>query len=105
MTSLLHVGRAKNAVILGNQISYIYRLLLGYGKTYNYTNRYPATQWPVLAFTGAPAPFPVQQQNTGLQKYLEWSDAMAAKRDDFIRDTIGNEKFLGIHLRLGSDFV
>ena len=67
--------------------------------------RYSGKEWPVLAFTGAPATFPVQQQNVGLQKYLKWSEDIAGQRDAFIRDVIGGEKFIGIHLRLGSDFV
>ncbi|XP_045193039.2 GDP-fucose protein O-fucosyltransferase 1-like isoform X2 [Mercenaria mercenaria] len=66
--------------------------------------RYPVSKFPVLAFTGAPASFPVQQQNVGLHKYLKWSDNIAAQRDKFIKENIGDEKFVGIHLRLGSDF-
>lgn len=67
-------------------------------------DRYPAKDYPVLAFTGAPASFPVQQQNLGLHKYLQWSDNIAVQRDKFIKVNIGDEKFVGIHLRLGSDF-
>ncbi|XP_060591410.1 GDP-fucose protein O-fucosyltransferase 1-like [Ruditapes philippinarum] len=66
--------------------------------------RYPGKDWPVLAFTGAPATFPVQQQNVGLQKYIKWSENIAGQRDKFIKDNIGDKKFIGIHLRLGSDF-
>lgn len=58
-----------------------------------------------MAFTGAPAQFPVQQHSVPLQKYLRWSDNIAAKRDAFIQKHIGSQKFVGIHLRLGGDFV
>ncbi|WAR22041.1 OFUT1-like protein [Mya arenaria] len=66
--------------------------------------KYSPEAWPVIAFTGAPAQFPVQQQNAGLQQYLEFSDNIASKRDEYIAEHFGDEKFLGIHLRLGSDF-
>ena len=31
---------------------------------------YPGDTWPVLAMTGAPAPFPVAEENVQLQKYV-----------------------------------
>ena len=31
---------------------------------------YPEDPWPVLAMTGAPAPFPVAEENVQLQKYV-----------------------------------
>lgn len=72
----------------------------------SYTSfRYTPEKYPVLAFTGAPARFPVEQHHTGLQKYLQWSDQINEKVDKFIEENMGKEKFLGIHLRLGSDFV
>ena len=67
--------------------------------------RYTADKFPVLAFTGAPAHFPVERHHVGLQKYLEWSENITEQVDKFIEENIGTEKFLGIHLRLGSDFV
>ena len=67
--------------------------------------RYDPAHFPVLAFTGAPAQFPVQQHSVELQKYMKWSDNIASKRDEFIQANIGDGKFVGIHLRLGGDFV
>ena len=67
--------------------------------------RYPPEKYPVLAFTGAPAHFPVEQHHTGLQKHVQWSDSINEKVDKFIEENIGTEQYLGIHLRLGSDFV
>ena len=67
--------------------------------------RYTPEEYPVLAFTGAPARFPVEQHHTSHQKYLQWSDNIVSKVDKFIEENIGTEKYLGIHLRLGSDFV
>ena len=68
------------------------------------TFRYTPEYHPVLAFTGAPGQFPIQKAHVGLHKYLQWSDSMARQRDDFIQQELG-EHFIGIHLRLGSDFV
>uniref|UniRef100_A0A8W8LG30 GDP-fucose protein O-fucosyltransferase 1 n=1 Tax=Magallana gigas TaxID=29159 RepID=A0A8W8LG30_MAGGI len=66
--------------------------------------KYPPDRFPVLAFKGAPAHFPVEQRNLLLQKYVVWSDKMIKKADDLISKSFNNEKYMGIHLRLGSDF-
>ncbi|KAH9628793.1 hypothetical protein HF086_004953 [Spodoptera exigua] len=68
-------------------------------------NKYPSTTWPVLAFTGAPASFPVQKENVHLQKYLTWSDDIANKAKLFIKKNMSGGAFLGIHLRNGQDWV
>lgn len=66
--------------------------------------RYTPAEFPVLAFTGPPAPFPVQKQHVRLQQYLKWSDKMAAAVQEFIVKHIPGP-FLGLHLRNGIDFV
>nr|CAG4643796.1 EOG090X02RM [Lepidurus arcticus] len=66
---------------------------------------YPPDKWPVLAFTGAPASFPVQEENRALHRYLEWSDSIMAKATDFIRSTLPKGPFVGIHLRNGIDWT
>lgn len=70
-----------------------------------YLYRYPPERFPVLAFKGAPAHFPVEQRNLGLQQYVVWSDDMLKKANDLISEKFSNDKYIGIHLRLGSDFV
>lgn len=67
--------------------------------------KYPANRWPVIAFTGAPAVFPVQMENRDLHKFLIWSDEImdAAKR--FIKQTLPKGSFIGIHLRNGIDWI
>lgn len=85
---------------------------LGYDPTfkndkYEWQTRYSADKYPVLAFTGAPGAFPVAEGNVYLQKYLKWSDEIDKKAEAFIstfREN-PNEKFLGLHLRNGIDFV
>ncbi|KAL3280603.1 hypothetical protein HHI36_003834 [Cryptolaemus montrouzieri] len=67
--------------------------------------KYPPEKWQVLAFTGAPASFPVQQENRHLHKYLEWSDEISSKADSFIENTLPKGAFIGIHLRNGIDWV
>ncbi|EFA03399.2 GDP-fucose protein O-fucosyltransferase 1 [Tribolium castaneum] len=67
--------------------------------------RYPPATWPVLAFTGAPASFPVQLENRPLHKYLEWSDTVSQKADTFIAKTLPKGAFIAIHLRNGIDWV
>lgn len=66
--------------------------------------KYPPDQWPVLAFTGAPASFPVQKENVHLQKYLSWSDDISNKTRLFIKKNMSGGGFLGIHLRNGQDW-
>jgi peptide-O-fucosyltransferase len=83
---------------------------LGYDpdlESQEWTRKYPSNQYPVLAFTGAPGTFPIQEKNVHLQKYLKWSDEIEAKADKFIASFRKNENdtFLGIHLRNGADFV
>ncbi|KAK4318079.1 hypothetical protein Pmani_010889 [Petrolisthes manimaculis] len=65
---------------------------------------YPPHKWPVLAFTGAPASFPVQENNRGLHRYLEWNEAILSQAKTFIA-TLPRGPFIGIHLRNGIDWV
>jgi len=58
-----------------------------------------------LAFTGAPAAFPVARQDVDLQQYLQWSSYIEDLADGFIRDNIPRQPFLGIHLRNDLDWV
>lgn len=70
-----------------------------------WNERFPPDQYPVLAFTGAPAPFPVQEENRVLQEYLVWSDSILKKAKDFIKSMEPRGPFVGIHLRNGVDWV
>ncbi|EZA62421.1 hypothetical protein DMN91_003426 [Ooceraea biroi] len=65
---------------------------------------YPAT-WPVLAFAGAPATFPVQLENKHLQKCLVWNDDILNRAKTFIRTALPRGAFVGVHLRNGIDWV
>ncbi|KAK4879986.1 hypothetical protein RN001_008132 [Aquatica leii] len=61
--------------------------------------QYPPELWPVLSFTGAPASFPVQQENLILHKYLKWSRSVMKKVEEFIYNGLPKGAFIGIHLR------
>ncbi|XP_067633640.1 GDP-fucose protein O-fucosyltransferase 1 [Eurosta solidaginis] len=67
--------------------------------------QFPAIEWPVLAFTGAPASFPVQAENRELQRYLRWSNKYEENMRDFIKTKLPRGAFIGIHLRNGIDWV
>lgn len=65
---------------------------------------YQAETWPVLAFTGAPASFPVQLVNKPLQKCLNWNDDILNRAKTFIKEVLPRGAFVGIHLRNGIDW-
>lgn len=67
--------------------------------------KYPIDKWPVLAFTGTPGSFPVQNENRELHKYLKWTDDILNKAKHFIKNELPKGAFIGIHLRNGVDWV
>lgn len=70
-----------------------------------WNEKYPADKFPVLAFTGAPASFPVQKENIELQQYLKWSDKVLNEAKKFIKNSLPRGAFIGIHLRNGIDWA
>lgn len=80
-------------------------------------------EWRVIAFTGAPSgqlkhfcfiqalkenfilAFPVQEENLHLHKYLQWSDQINDKANEFIKTKLPKGAFIGIHLRNGIDWI
>lgn len=73
--------------------------------TEKWNEKYPPNKWPVIAFTGAPASFPVQDENRALQKYLVWSDQIQQQAKHFIKNSLPKGSFIGIHLRNGIDWI
>lgn len=78
-----------------------------FGEFPNYWKiNYPADKYPVIAFTGAPGAFPVEEYNVHLHKYIKWSIEIESKAMKFLkRMNKKNEKTIGIHMRIGMDFV
>jgi len=64
---------------------------------------FPASKFPVLAFTGTPGAFPVAEKDVVNQKYLVWSDNVWKASETIIRKKLASP-FLAIHLRNGEDF-
>lgn len=67
-------------------------------------DRYPPSAWPVLAFVGAPASFPVQRENVAAHRYLRWTAAVDGPAAAFVRDRVRPGKFVGVHVRNGVDW-
>lgn len=65
----------------------------GMDKLWN--EKYNPKEWKVLAFTGAPAGFPVQQENLHLQKYLHWSEEIDKMAKSFITKILPKGAFIG----------
>ena len=70
-----------------------------------YIFRYPADDFPVLAFSGAPASFPVEEKNWRLHQYVTWSPQIEELATEYVRTNMAEGESLGIHLRLGNDWV
>jgi len=70
-----------------------------------WTDRYSGDEWKVIAFTGAPAAFPVQEENLHLHRYLQWSEAIDKRANDYIKRFLPKGAFIGIHLRNGIDWI
>lgn len=72
---------------------------------HKWQQKYPAESWPVLAFTGAPAAFPVQKKNLELQKYLVWTAEWQEKAKNWVRANMPKGAYIGIHMRNGVDWA
>ncbi|XP_067678470.1 GDP-fucose protein O-fucosyltransferase 1-like [Haliotis asinina] len=77
---------------------------IGYDYTQSWIDSYPASKYPVMAFKGAPASFPVKEEHVHLQKYLQWSEKMKLEALDYINKTFPGEAYVGLHMRNGQDW-
>ncbi|CAJ0571641.1 unnamed protein product, partial [Mesorhabditis spiculigera] len=68
-----------------------------------WSSNYPPAEYPVLAFTGAPAAFPSRRKDWETQKYLRWNTKILQKARSFINQTL-TRPFVGIHLRNNVDW-
>ena len=68
--------------------------------------KYPPNKWPVIAFTGAPASFPVRKNHLHLHGHLyNWNKKLNEMADTFVEKQLPKAPFVGVHLRNGVDFV
>ena len=54
---------------------------------------------------GAPAGFPISPADRQLQRYLVFSDKIENDANSYISKNFPDQKFVGIHLRNGADWV
>jgi len=66
-------------------------------------NVFPASEYPVLAFTGTPGAFPVEEPDVENQKYVVWSDKVWTAAQAIIQEKL-DTPYLAIHMRNGDDF-
>eukprot|EP00118_Oscarella_pearsei_P008966 m.48868 g.48868 ORF g.48868 m.48868 type:complete len:377 (+) comp33934_c1_seq2:426-1556(+) len=67
-------------------------------------NKFPPAHYPVIAFMGAPAAFPVAERDKYLQRYVRWSERIANEAKSFIARELPDGPFVAIHLRNGFDW-
>ncbi|XP_041359542.1 GDP-fucose protein O-fucosyltransferase 1-like [Gigantopelta aegis] len=78
---------------------------IGYSDTNTWQKVYPPAKYPVMAFKGAPASFPVQEEDVALHRFLEWSDTVEDEALGYINKHFPGDVFVGIHLRNGPDWA
>ncbi|KAK3751827.1 hypothetical protein QZH41_013285, partial [Actinostola sp. cb2023] len=71
---------------------------------HEWQEKFPPSLHPILAFKGAPAPYPVIEPNRKLQQYLEWSTKLLTQAEELLNKTLPEGPFVGIHLRNGIDW-
>lgn len=67
--------------------------------------QYPADKYPVIALKGAPGSFPVKAEDRQNQKFMVLSDSITSEVNAVVRKLFGDEKFIGVHLRNGYDWL
>ena len=56
---------------------------------------FPSDRYPVIAFRGAPASFPMDAKHRYLQKYMNWSDVIIDEVRHHQRDLFNNQSYIG----------
>ncbi|XP_071964372.1 GDP-fucose protein O-fucosyltransferase 1-like [Antedon mediterranea] len=70
-----------------------------------WNERFPPSEYPVIALKGAPSPYPIPSGNRFIQKYMEWAIPVQNQMNETIQRLFKSEKFVAIHLRNGLDWV
>jgi len=69
-----------------------------------WNKEYPVDEHPVLAFMGAPASYPVLENDRKIQTYIEWTASINSTVSNFVKKKVKGP-YVGIHLRNGLDWV
>ncbi|KAK5973578.1 GDP-fucose protein O-fucosyltransferase [Trichostrongylus colubriformis] len=77
--------------------------LTAQGSKAAWLERFPPSEFPVLAFPSPPAPFPSRPNTWDLQRYLKWSPRIMGRAKQFIKEKLSTP-FVGIHLRNDKDW-
>lgn len=71
----------------------------------SWQEKYPSDRWPVIAFVGAPSPFPTHRESIHIQKFLRFSHKVAEQARIFQQQRqFFNQPYVAIHLRHGNDW-
>ncbi|KJH46829.1 hypothetical protein DICVIV_07104 [Dictyocaulus viviparus] len=65
--------------------------------------RFPPSDFPVLAFPSPPAPFPSRASTWSLQRYLKWNSIIADRANQFVENELLSP-FVAVHLRNDRDW-
>lgn len=89
--------------------AYFGDLLGGYDLTVRgskaaWIERFPPSEFPVLAFASPPADFPSRRSTWDLQRYLKWNSRIMDRTNQFIKKEL-RQPFVGIHLRNDKDWA
>jgi peptide-O-fucosyltransferase len=57
---------------------------------------FPSDRYPVLAFKGAPASFPMEASHRHLQKYMNWSETIMNEVRQHQQTLFNNKPYIGI---------
>nr|pir hypothetical protein C15C7.1 - Caenorhabditis elegans [Caenorhabditis elegans] len=74
------------------------------GSRKKWLEKFPSEEYPVLAFSSAPAPFPSKGKVWSIQKYLRWSSRITEQAKKFISANLA-KPFVAVHLRNDADWV
>jgi len=77
---------------------------LTYDSGHQWNIKFPPDRYPVLAFAGAPASFPVREKDKHLHKHLVWSSTIEKKAKNFVKTVLPPGPFIGLHLRNDLDW-
>ncbi|CAL2049707.1 unnamed protein product [Caenorhabditis brenneri] len=74
------------------------------GSRKKWLEKFNAEEYPVLAFSSAPAAFPSKGKVWNIQKYIRWSSRITEQAKKYISNNL-KRPFVAVHLRNDADWV